>query len=835
MDNRTWYKNQIRKYRGEFPSYRLYADVLKRILEAACAEKAPLAIVQTRPKSLSSFAEKITRKSQYNDPATQFTDLCGARVITNTLDEAELICKFIRDHFVIDETNSLDAISRLQPTQFGYRSFHYIVQVDKPRILDIDIPAKIGERKAEIQVRTLLQHAWSDVTHNLIYKSRFAVPDQWKRDLHRVAALLEEGDAVFSNVIEKLKSYKTFYSTYMDKNRMSEEIQTLSFILENEPSPPNKPGIALQIARISKAACDWGGIIRILGPYASAACCCIEKSEILMEHGLALCRVHRKEPNHPKYKKGQEELERAAGSSDEAVRIQALSYLAWSYGNDPGHEAEARKLYKEVFELDPFDPYHMVSYIEFEIFCTRSRHFVPYMRHSIYSAIRTCHSHAEAGIQLPLAFFTIGKLHLLLNEPYESLNAYATALHLCLTDDSCLPPDAIEEQLGFLKRIRLVQDRPPEYSWVEDLFLLAEAAKNPKGRAMKEIRKRATRDMILSSPVVIIAGGTDSSVEARMSKYHDHLENALDGFAGTVISGGTTAGIPGIIGNLSKHFSRKIGPRLQTIGYLPRKLPLRVNPHKGYSRIIEMDGVDFTPLQPMQNWIDILAAGIQPSHVRLLGINGGQLAEFEYRLALALGSIVGIVESSGRAASKLMSEVKWLDSGHLLWLPLDRMTLRAFINPGKTELCEEQLDRVGEAIHGEFLKENRHKTDPVMFPWAELREDFKKDNINQAACASEILRRQGYGLRKTEKHGKPIVLPVKDIEAMAEMEHGRWVVERLRSGWKYAKQRDTAKKMSPYLIGWKELPENARKWDRDTVKNWPRLLMNVGLEVIRKK
>ncbi|MBN1893592.1 hypothetical protein JW906_03810 [bacterium] len=134
-----------------------------------------------------------------------------------------------------------------------------------------------------------------------------------------------------------------------------------------------------------------------------------------------------------------------------------------------------------------------------------------------------------------------------------------------------------------------------------------------------------------------------------------------------------------------------------------------------------------------------------------------------------------------------------------------------------------------------FLKENRHKTDPVMLPWTELmRADFKKDNINQAAYASEILRHNGCRIRKAEKPGKPLVLPVKDMEAIAEMEQGRWVIERLRSGQKFAKQRDTEKKKSPYLTGWRELPEDVRQWDRNTVINWPKLPMNAGIEMDRK-
>ena len=66
---------------------------------------------------------------------------------------------------------------------------------------------------------------------------------------------------------------------------------------------------------------------------------------------------------------------------------------------------------------------------------------------------------------------------------------------------------------------------------------------------------------------------------------------------------------------------------------------------------------------------------------------------------------------------------------------------------------------------------------------------------------------------------------------MGEMEHGRWIVQRLSTGWKYAREKDEEKKMSPYLVPWTELSEEVRKWDLDFVSKWPQLLAQAGLEV----
>src|SRR3990172_1183094 len=137
----AWLKDQVSQYRMEYSVYEAYAGALRSVLEEACATRAPNAIVQVRAKSLSSFAQKIIRKSEkYPDPVHHFTDLCGARVITSTQEESDRVCRFIRESFRIDEANSEDAKSRLRTGEFGYLSVHYIVQLRPDRLPGVALP-----------------------------------------------------------------------------------------------------------------------------------------------------------------------------------------------------------------------------------------------------------------------------------------------------------------------------------------------------------------------------------------------------------------------------------------------------------------------------------------------------------------------------------------------------------------------------------------------------------------------------------------------------------------------------------------------------------------------
>jgi hypothetical protein len=142
---------------------------------------------------------------------------------------------------------------------------------------------------------------------------------------------------------------------------------------------------------------------------------------------------------------------------------------------------------------------------------------------------------------------------------------------------------------------------------------------------------------------------------------------------------------------------------------------------------------------------------------------------------------------------------------------------------------------VAQAIHENYhaAKMKGSRTgDPAMAPWEKLPDMFKESNLQQADDILNKLRGIGCTVEKTQ--GRQVVRTkfTKDqIEVMAEMEHSRWTKERLIDGWKQGKNRDVDNKISPYLVPWIELPEDAKEWDRETVRQIPELLAQVGLEI----
>jgi ppGpp synthetase/RelA/SpoT-type nucleotidyltranferase len=823
---KKWHRDACAQYKTEFPVYQIYARTLEQVLKTVCQSYAPLGIVQARAKTLSSFAEKMARKAAlYMAPGRKPTDLCGARVITETQAEVEKVSEAIRTLFVIDEDNSVDVRTRLRASEFGYLSVHYVVQLRGTEILGIAIPSEIRDRKAEIQVRTLLQHAWASISHDRVYKSSFQVPPHLGRDLARVAAFLEEADARFGSCVSALDSYKLHYGAYMDAKRLEEEVGILEMVLASEPDETKRPMGALRLAQIARSTGDWERVQSVLEPFVSQAG--QHQVEILAEHGHALCRAHADSPRDDSSRKGRQEIDEAVAGARGDLRTKALAYRAWASARIPDNEQQTRDFYREACEADQGNPFHLSSYVEYEIYCGEPFGFRAVMKPVLSEAIKKCRAYADAGIELPWAFLTMGRFHLLLDQPWESLAAYCKAIQLCLAGTKSILEPAIDAELVFLRRINRARELPETHIWVRDLLLLARSV----GTGTKP--GLAAKHTTFAPSVVIVAGGTAPDAAERIAGVRQNLLVAFEEFRGTIISGGTTAGIAGIAGEIADHLKTS-GSASEVIGYLPRSLPVHEMADRRYTALVTTVGGDFGPREPLQYWADMLTAGITPENVNVLGVDGGRISALEYAMALAFGATLAIVEPASRSAAALCQDPEWRKQQGLIRLPNDAMTLRAFVSPPHTSLQADEVETAAQRIHDEFLAANRYKNpDPAMKPWPELRPDLKDSNRMQATRAAGFLELAGYRVERTPA---PVALPElkpEEIEQMAEMEHGHWVVERIRAGWRFAPNRDAVNKLSPYLVSWHELSEEVKGYDRSAVRAWPGILAAAGLAVIR--
>ncbi len=859
---REWIKKQVEEYTKLYPNYVLFAENLEVLLKKAIKELAPLAIVQTRPKGINNFADKCMRKrGDIADPVNEFTDLCGGRVIVHTAEQVEAVSKFIEKHFIIDWENTVDVRERLKPTEFGYRSVHYIISFKQGVFpndkINMEVPAILyndkafPNRRAEIQVRTILEHAWADIAHALVYKSPFPVPAKWEREFAGVAAMLEGVDKTFLRVKEGLSAYASSYGAYMSKIEMENQLKLLEIVMVHDP---NNLELAEKYARLAMILGYWEKAIDILSRHVDSG-----NDQVLILLGKALCEKYRESPQGKKYKKGQRYLEKICLMKD--GNIDGLVCLADTYrGID---NKKARDLYHKAFQLDTSNPYPLESYLDLEIFLSGDVSVINSLRPVIARAMQRCRDQIEVGVNIPEVLYTNGKFHLLIGESYLALEAYARAVQLSPS------PHIIEAALNSLEHMSNIADKLEGYEWVSRLLQVALAVhlhnkteetrqllENPSDSVgeeeLKELSKSVSewskkaktalarvkklsliKNKPLMAPVIILAGGCDPSIEEEMHNYQEMLVTAFRDFKGTIISGGSMQGISGLAGKLGEDYKDKI----ITVGYLPRLIPTTASKDERYDLFYETDGTDFSPLEPLQNWIDLVVSGIDPKTVKVLGINGGKIAAVEFRMALALGATVGLIADSGREANRIMQDKEWHKTKKLVHLPADVMTVRSYVGTAGDRLAEEERSIVAQKIHDIYRTAKQEQllaSDPAMHDWEELPSDLIYSNLRQADNILDKLNEIGCTVHKvTDRNIELLTFTNQEIEVLAEMEHGSWNVERLMNGWRWGPVKDVDKKTSPHLVKWSELPEDVKDWDRDAVRSIPELLASVGLEVKR--
>lgn len=194
------------KFKDKSNEYEKLGYNISQALELLLKEnQIPYLSINYRVKDHDSFISKIERKS-YNSPFDEIEDICGLRIICYYQSDIEKIKGIIKKEF-----NSLENENKednLDFDQFGYRSFHFIIKI-KDEWLSTPNYRGLENLKAELQIRTVLMHAWAEIEHKLAYKSKSQIPKEFRRKLSRISAKLEESDEQFEDIKNQIEINKT--------------------------------------------------------------------------------------------------------------------------------------------------------------------------------------------------------------------------------------------------------------------------------------------------------------------------------------------------------------------------------------------------------------------------------------------------------------------------------------------------------------------------------------------------------------------------------------------------------------------------------------------------
>jgi len=196
------YTHALEKYRQLLPTYEAFATRLETLLKDLFeAGGLKLHFTESRAKSIESLKEKINRpEKSYNDLLTEVPDLVGIRAILYYQDDIDKAGEILKKEFEIIEEEGEHQPDKYSPDQFGYISMHYIIVLKENNRANLAEWKAFQGIKAEIQVRTLLQHSWAAVSHALQYKREGDVPIMLRRKLFRLAGLFEMADEQFVDI-----------------------------------------------------------------------------------------------------------------------------------------------------------------------------------------------------------------------------------------------------------------------------------------------------------------------------------------------------------------------------------------------------------------------------------------------------------------------------------------------------------------------------------------------------------------------------------------------------------------------------------------------------------
>ena len=212
----------LAQYKSLLPVYTQMAEVIPEKLKEFFTEAGIIvAAVEHRVKAEDSLAGKLRLKGGKYKDIFDITDLVGIRVITFYIDDVDKVASVLERLFEIDWENSIDKRKAHEIDSFGYLSLHYICRIPESAYTNPEHP-ELNKIRFEVQMRTVLQHAWANMNHDTGYKSGVEIPRVYMRDMSRLAGMLELIDDEFSRIRREITDYRRNVQKLVASGNLSE-------------------------------------------------------------------------------------------------------------------------------------------------------------------------------------------------------------------------------------------------------------------------------------------------------------------------------------------------------------------------------------------------------------------------------------------------------------------------------------------------------------------------------------------------------------------------------------------------------------------------------------
>lgn len=212
----------IKLYSNEKPMLLSWGNYIKDIINKELKNKNIVlkkflkVPAEPRVKEIDSLlAKAFMRGKTYEDPYYDITDKVGIRYVVLLLEDISIIESIIqsRGEWSYSKDVDFETMKRDSPEFFTYQSVHYVIRNKEEISCGDDII--LEGTPCEIQIRTLLQHAYAELSHTTIYKKNIDVNPLVKRKLARSMALIEATDELFKEVQRSLFEEDMLFNAYI--------------------------------------------------------------------------------------------------------------------------------------------------------------------------------------------------------------------------------------------------------------------------------------------------------------------------------------------------------------------------------------------------------------------------------------------------------------------------------------------------------------------------------------------------------------------------------------------------------------------------------------------
>jgi len=197
---RQYYDSNLKHLVDAKSTYiRIIGNLIKRF------DSGEVTKIEGRVKDREECIKKFHRKYQNQLEAAEhpyeikdfISDLIGIRIVCLYEDQIPLLSEMLQQHFhILDITDRISSVESTEDS-FGYKGLH----------MDLALGANMASQAKyqpyadlsfEVQIRTVIQDAWSVLDHKIKYKK--SIPNDLKRRINILSALFELADREFKEI-----------------------------------------------------------------------------------------------------------------------------------------------------------------------------------------------------------------------------------------------------------------------------------------------------------------------------------------------------------------------------------------------------------------------------------------------------------------------------------------------------------------------------------------------------------------------------------------------------------------------------------------------------------